>query len=380
MMFTKKKILVFSDWYLPGYKAGGPIRSLANLVNRLEHDFYIITRITDHNSTESYPGITPDVWVSISPRIHVMYLTEGENIKEKMTEAISDNSFDRIYFNSLFSPKYTLLPLRIARKMNLASKCVLAPRGMLKAGALSIKANKKKVFLFIAKCIGLFKGIVWHATNEAEKKEIESHFGSNAIVRIAPNLTIVQGSKPSKSIKHIEELRLVCVARISPEKGILEALKFLKTANLGNNVSCDFFGTQQNAEYLQLCQDEAKKIVGAKIRFMGEIPPNDIPIMMKNYHFFYMPTLGENFGHAISEALISATPVIISNRTPWVNLSDKKAGWDIELNDQKFSEALELCYHMDDTTYQEWSIGAFNHGKNTAEDPASIQSSYAIFE
>jgi len=27
----KKKILVFIDWYLPGYKAGGPVRSMANI-------------------------------------------------------------------------------------------------------------------------------------------------------------------------------------------------------------------------------------------------------------------------------------------------------------------------------------------------------------
>ena len=41
----KKKILVFIDWYLPGYRAGGPIQSIANLVNHLddELDISIVT-------------------------------------------------------------------------------------------------------------------------------------------------------------------------------------------------------------------------------------------------------------------------------------------------------------------------------------------------
>ncbi|CAN5434615.1 hypothetical protein BH10BAC1_BH10BAC1_14720 [soil metagenome] len=29
---AKKKVLIFIDWYLPGYKAGGPRQSVANLV------------------------------------------------------------------------------------------------------------------------------------------------------------------------------------------------------------------------------------------------------------------------------------------------------------------------------------------------------------
>ncbi|MBI9061941.1 MAG: hypothetical protein JEZ14_08115 [Marinilabiliaceae bacterium] len=46
----KKKILIFIDWFLPGYKAGGPVRSMANMVEYLmeEYDFFIVTRNTDY--------------------------------------------------------------------------------------------------------------------------------------------------------------------------------------------------------------------------------------------------------------------------------------------------------------------------------------------
>lgn len=33
------KILTLADYYLPGYKAGGPIRTLANMVDMLGDEF-----------------------------------------------------------------------------------------------------------------------------------------------------------------------------------------------------------------------------------------------------------------------------------------------------------------------------------------------------
>ena len=44
-MFTKTTILSSVGYYLPGYKAGGPIRTLANMVDRLgdEFQFKIVT-------------------------------------------------------------------------------------------------------------------------------------------------------------------------------------------------------------------------------------------------------------------------------------------------------------------------------------------------
>ena len=31
----------------------------------------------------------------------------------------------------------------------------------------------------------------------------------------------------------------------------------------------------------------------------------------------YLPTKGENFGHAISDSIANSTPVFISDKTPW---------------------------------------------------------------
>ena len=46
----------------------------------------------------------------------------------------------------------------------------------------------------------------------------------------------------------------------------------------------------------------------------------------------FLPTAGENFGHAIQEALAAGCPVLISDRTRWRDLAPKGVGWDLPLS------------------------------------------------
>jgi hypothetical protein len=60
---AKPRVLVFVDWYLPGYKAGGPIRSVAALVRSLRDHctFSIVTSDTDATERTPYPGVRSDI-------------------------------------------------------------------------------------------------------------------------------------------------------------------------------------------------------------------------------------------------------------------------------------------------------------------------------
>ena len=59
---SKPVILTPAGYYLPGYKAGGPITTLANMVERLgeEFSFRIATRDRDLGDTKPYSGIGED--------------------------------------------------------------------------------------------------------------------------------------------------------------------------------------------------------------------------------------------------------------------------------------------------------------------------------
>lgn len=379
MSDKRLKILVFSDWFLPGFRAGGPIRSLANLVNLLDCDFYIVTRITDHHSNEPYPGKISGKWDVYNDHTKVMYLNEGDINRAHLMPLLQDPTFDRIYINSLFSPKFALLPLWLAKKAGHASKVIVSPRGMLKRGALSVKPWKKKVFLSVSRWIGLYDQVMWEATNQQEANEIKQHFGSKVRYHIAPNLAMVPSKRVTKPGKRPGDLDLICVARVSPEKGILEALQFLRDARLNGEVSIDFYGALQNKTYLEACKQMAAQIPDAIVKFHGEVNPAELPALVTAAHFMYMPTLGENYGHAIVEALVHATPVIISDRTPWHGLGQQYAGWDLPLDSASFVPVLQRCLAMNDEEYAQWCEGAYKLGRQSALNPELLDRAYALF-
>ena len=60
------KILIFIDWFTPGFKAGGPIKSITNIINSLSDnfDFYIISSDRDINEESSYKNLKLNSWIS----------------------------------------------------------------------------------------------------------------------------------------------------------------------------------------------------------------------------------------------------------------------------------------------------------------------------
>ncbi|EJL6444735.1 hypothetical protein NMS18_002445, partial [Vibrio cholerae] len=67
-------------------------------------------------------------------------------------------------------------------------------------------------------------------------------------------------------------------------------------------------------------------------------------------HVFLLPTLNENYGHAIVEAMVNSNIVIISDNTPWNELNNF-GGLAISLDDiVPFVKGIEkvLCMSNDE--------------------------------
>jgi hypothetical protein len=144
---SRPKVIVFSDWFVPGYRAGGPIKSLKNLIATVPCDFLVFTRITDYHSTVAYDNIEENIPHKITENCTVQYIHGNRMNVQSVFRILKYQQFDRIYLNSLFSSRFTLIPLLICRTHGLNPRVILAPRGMLKSGALTIKPWKKTIFL-----------------------------------------------------------------------------------------------------------------------------------------------------------------------------------------------------------------------------------------
>ncbi|MES2365060.1 MAG: glycosyltransferase family 4 protein [Pseudomonadota bacterium] len=381
---SKPKILIFSGYYLPGYKAGGPIRSLVNLIERFdaEYEFLVICRDRDLGDTEPYDFARDDVWLSVGPA-KVRYLSHRGCTFKALHGLIREIKPDVLYLNSFLDPDFTIKPLILLR-LGLLSKTlgvVVASRGEFAQGALAIKPYKKKLFMHAAKWTGLYRNLVWQASSEFEAQDIRLWTGNDADIRIASDLQpeVATTANCTKD-KKIGKLRIVCVARVARNKNIDGALRILKQVKA--DIEFDLYGPSEDQRYWLECQELATDLPpNIRFSYQGQLPHEELSLALLRYDLFFLPTHGENFGHAILEALTAGLPVLISDATPWRHLAEKGIGWDLPLDaPHQYLRVLEECAAMDAAQYSMLSEKVCRYAAENANDQNAIVANRSLFE
>lgn len=329
-------ILTSVGHYLPGFRAGGPVRSIAHLVEHLadEFDFRILTSGRDLGDDAPYAGVEPDRWLSVGPaRVH--YTSPTRQGPRGMAAILRDVPHDLLYLNSFFSSRFTVLPLAL-RRLGIVPRrpTVLAPRGEFSPGALAIRAPKKRGYIAVGRALGLFSGLRWQASSSFEARDIRDIFGKHAEVIIAPNLPAPPLDRLPPHLPRAEgaPLRLLFLGRIAPMKNLDFALRVM--ARVRRPVTFDIFGPPEDEAYRLACLDAAAAIPAhVEVRWRGPVLPDEVPGLMARHDLFFFPTRGENYGHVIAEALAAGTPVLVSDATPWRGLAQAGIGDDLPLDD-----------------------------------------------
>ena len=260
----KPVILTFLSFYLPGYRGGGPIRTIANMVERLgdDFDFRIVTTDRDLGDKQSYPNVQVDAW-NVVDKAKVFYASAASRSLAGFTRLMRDTPHDLLYLNSFFDPRFTLRPI-FARWLGLVPKrpLVVAPHGEFSVGALRIKSWKKKPFIQFAHILGLFDGTYWHASTEIEASDIQRVLPVSAEhMRVVYNITVapdlLQKAEHFPSLKTSNDdstgraLRVCFLSRIAPMKNLEYALRVLTRVN--TPINFNIFGPKEDLEYWGEC-------------------------------------------------------------------------------------------------------------------------------
>ena len=328
-------ILIFVRYFLPGFRSGGPVRSVSNLVRALEgeYDFRIVCLNRDHGENTTYTDVTPSQWTQLG-NASIYYSTEREAGFALTRRLVQEINPDMIYLNSLFDWEFSMKPFLAVGRGN-DTPVLLTPRGELSIGALGLKAWRKKFFLDLVRASRYYAQVHWHASSDSENARICKVFApETSRLFLASNLPEIQQDRlPRTGEKKPNVLKIVLAARISPMKNTLTAIKI--AAQLKGEVELDLWGPLENNEYWARCQQQMLLCPSnVKVRHRGEVEHEKLASLLKCYDVMLLPTLGENFGHSIIEALDAGLPVVISDRTPWRNLGLAGVGADIPLEDE----------------------------------------------
>ena len=367
-----KSIFITIPWFHPAYKAGGPVQSIANLVNEFKENvaYYIFCGNTDLNNTK-LENIETGKWTRYNAHTQVWYAAQNKR-SETIVDLIGKIKPDIVFIVGIFSWHFNMVPLLFGK----AGHKIISVRGMLHKGALSQKKNKKKIFLSLWKLMNWHKKATFHVTNEEEKKEVENCFGDEADIFIAGNYP--RRFNKNKTFKKPGHIKLITVALISPMKNhllILEALE--QTPAIIEYHIC---GPVKDMEYWQKCLEQMKQLpVNVSVVYHGEIMPESVEGMLQMSHVFIMPSKSENFGHAIYESLSAGKPVITSHHTPWQNLKEHTCGLNVNNDVNKIAEAIIFFAAMTQQEYEVWSLGAIDYAEKAFDSNLLNEQYTAMF-
>lgn len=233
---------------------------------------------------------------------------------------------------------------------NMRARIVYCPRGGLSAVALR-RGRLKKWFMWHIG--GQWKALkaasMFHAASYKEYEEIRA-LGLTQPVAVIPNGIDVPGLRHSPFSQ--KKRKLVFFGRIHETKAVGHlVLAWSRVAPHFPEWSLEIAGPDCGA------LSGIKKVVNERniprVSYMGELLGENKYRFLSSADVYVLPSLTENFGITIAEALACGTPVVASKGCPWPQLEMKKCGWWVDVGVDSLAKQLESVLRLPPNTLAE---------------------------
>ncbi len=322
------KILHVVPTYLPAVRYGGPIYSVHGLCRSLAeagHEIHVFTTNVDGPSASPVPLERPvdrdgvKVWYFPSSFLRRLYYSPsmGRALRERT------GSFEIVHNHSVF-----LWPTWEAARQCRRKKIpyAVSPRGML-VRELIRKKNPalKNGWIFLAEKNNLENASVIHLTSEEEKKEILKFGFKLRRLAVVPNGVDIPAEKSaakdglSPNVKRVLEAGtpyILFLGRINWKKGLDRLVEAMK--RIPGDARLVIAGNDEEGYAKKIEKLAAGFGVAARINFTGPVYGADKQALYENAECFVLPSVSENFGNSVIEAMASGCPAVV---TPGVGLS-----------------------------------------------------------
>lgn len=315
-------------------KLGGPSTCVRDIVEGLYNLSPDVTLLTVEEEDNLGKG---SGWLATVPNDYRTPLRLSSNIKRYLQNTV----FDVYHANTLwaYSTHATCTHARETGK-----PYVLSPHGMLYPTALKVKPWKKWLMLKLWFNEDIMKADCLHVTCKEEMEHCRT-FGYKGPIAVIPNAVVFpEGvelknvdsiSSPTKSLEHRDNngrRQIGFLGRLDPIKkveNVLYAMEKLRAEGLElrDSLSFQIMG-KYNDQYEQWLKDEVKRLgLENCVEFVGFVSRKKKYERLSKLSALMVPSVQENFGMVVPEALICGTPVYASLGTPWSELNECNAGW-----------------------------------------------------
>lgn len=355
MIKSKPTILVVTGGYFPGVDFGGIATSRYNFSEALgdDYDVAIVTRNHDYKTSTPYENVK-DGW-NLLGKGRVLYLSDDDFCEESFLKIIEETNPIIVYLSGTITSYFYFNKgaISAAKKKNVP--VLLTPDGDVCTNAMRIKPLKKFAAAAFCRFTGAFKDVWFQPTSPIEVTNLPKYLGiKKERITLLPNLPSQAMAREGYE-KQKGSLRLVFASRIHSVKNLYYALERISTLSVP--VTFDIYGSMEDESYWRECEKYISTMPkNISVSYKGRLDAVDARSIARGYDAFILPTLSENYGYAIEEALLCGCPVIISKgTTPWDDV-DGRGGFAGDLNSpDSFVAELDRIAGMDTEEYREYT-------------------------
>jgi len=310
-------------------KRGGPSTAIMSMVKALRDegvDAAILT--TNDNPTYREEHMTLGHWFWLDDIPILMFPTL--NLKSKLLREFlispglswwlfqNIDKFDAIHVHSIFSYSSTTSML-IARLKQIPY--MVRTIGQLNKWSLTQSRLKKILMLFLIEKGNLSKSFAIHVTSKSEMEDLKLVCHHKNILCLELGVTVPKIMQPLTKLQH-QKTRFVFLSRVHPKKQLDRLLEAFSTIYNEQNKTLWHLFIAGDGDYEYICS--LKKLareygINDCIQWMGHLDEDEKVNLLRTCDWFVLPSISENFGLSVVEALANGLPVIIS---PEVGVSD----------------------------------------------------------
>lgn len=303
--------------YWPAVRYGGPIRSVHGLCAGLAtrgHEVRVLTTNIDGPGVSEVPLDRPlerdGVSISYFAAGLGRRLYRSPDLAQALRRCLS--GADAVHLHAVYLWP-GLVAARLATRAGVPY--VVSPRGMLVRDLIERKSRfSKKLWIALFERRTLAGAGAIHVTSEAEAEAVRELGLDLAPVVLVPNGVDLPAAAPPATAAGAwagapPGERLLCLGRVSWEKGLERAIRALGRLERAVLVIAgnDEAGLRPELERLA-----AKIGVGARVRFLGPVEGAAKWSLLASADLLVLPSFSESFGLVVLEALGVGTPAVVT--------------------------------------------------------------------
>jgi len=233
-----------------------------------------------------------------------------------------------------------ILPARAARRHGVP--LVVSPRGMLGPEALAFSATRKRVVWALAQRRALEAVACFHATAQSEVEDIR-RAGLAAPIAVIPNGIDIPDSVAAPGARTVLHL-----GRLHPKKGIDRLVAaWARVAARHPDWRLRIVGPSEIG-CREALEAQIQELRAPRVDFDGPLFGAAKQDAYRAAGLFVLPTLNENFGMVVAEALAAGIPVICTKGAPWQGLETERCGWWTDHGPEPMAAALGTALALPD--------------------------------